>query len=160
MARYQRDFVGIRGEGRAEGMDPNFRGAYGGMRMGGGHGRAPYGAHRWDRAHDLQAWGGFQGRGHEGGSRGRPEFRPEWEQRGGLRSPYGDERVLRDFNSHSPDVRWHRGGYGREMERRDSGPVDRPWNTERDFRQGYSNRGITDAGYSEGWARGPMRGTR
>jgi hypothetical protein len=167
MTRYQRDFAGIRGAGEARGMDPNFRNGYGGMRMGGGNGRAPYGAYRWDRARDLETWGGFEGwgpdgRGRGGAGRGRPEFHPDVEQRGGLRSPYGDERILREFNTRSPELSRNRGRtrYGGEMEPRERGPVDRPWSPQRDFRPEYSNRGVTDAGYSEGWARGPMPGAR
>jgi hypothetical protein len=34
------------------------------------------------------------------------------------------------------------------------------WTPRGDFRPEYGNRGLTDAGYSEGWARGPMRGAR
>jgi hypothetical protein len=169
MSRYQRDFAGIPSRAEATGMDPNFQegNPYGGMRMRGGRGRAAYGAHRWDREPDLETWGSFHGVHGPGrpfgGSRSRrPDPHPEWEISGGMRNPFTDERQQRDFDSRSrlPERSGPPPRYGRDLERREGGPIDRSWSPARGFRPGYSNRGVTDAGYSEGWARGPMRGAR
>jgi hypothetical protein len=157
MARYESDFSGIGGGfGRPRGRDPNYRDGYQGMRMSGGRGRAAYGSHRMWRAEDLEDAGGFAGI--HGGH-------PDRRQRGrdpqsGVHDPFNDPAFLRQFNAYGPHSQGPRRGYGHEMVRRDSYPAERSWSPPRLYRPGYTNRGITDAGYSEGWARGPMRGAR
>jgi len=164
MGRFQKDFAGISGDVETRGLDPNYRGPYGGMRMEGGGGRAAYGAHRWIRSQDLETWGGFDGVDGGQDGRGTPELHPEWEESGSVRGPGREERIIRDFNANSPElseeVRGARDQPEAEQVRDDRGHVERDWSPPRGFRQGYSNRGITDAGYSEGWARRTNRGGR
>jgi hypothetical protein len=151
MARYEMDFVGTRAVfGEPRGLDPNYRGGYGGMRMRGGWGRAPYGAHRFARAADLETAGGYGGM-YGGGSR-PPRPRAEWEERGRVRDSFRDRAMIEDFNAHSPGLarggRPQAAGYGHELERGTR------------YRPEYSNRGTGPAGFGEGWGRGPMRGGR
>ncbi|HUE97507.1 MAG TPA: hypothetical protein VMN39_12675 [Longimicrobiaceae bacterium] len=62
MARYEYEFKGITARFvEPEGMDPNYRGGYRGMRMQGREGRAPYGSHRLTHPIDMEEWGGFAG---------------------------------------------------------------------------------------------------
>lgn len=162
MARYVDEYQGISAHDEPpRGMDPNYRGGYGGMRTRGGHGQAAYGRYRMGHADDL---GGERGpfgmyggrgmytgeyeagydrpapRGYDRGYQGRGYDRG-W-QGGGVHG-YADDRMV-----------WGRGpGYDRDM----GGP---PRGHERGYWPGYSNRGLSRGGYSEGWAWGPMRGAR
>lgn len=147
--RYVDEFAGIpAGFRRPGGQDPNYRDGYAGMRMGGGGGRAPYGAHRMWREHDLETAGGFHGAHdfHDGPNR-LPD--PRWE-REGMGIPH-----LRRLESGSRRER-----YGGDLERRVQRRPEPGWAPDRGYRPGYTNRGLTEAGYGEGWARGPMRGAR
>ena len=166
MARYVDDFQGIIGHDLpGRGMDPNYRGAYGGMRMAGGGYQAAYGRYRLGHAEDFGGSGGFRGRygGATGPGIGRPRgggpgrYDREWSG-GGVRNIRYDRELLHEFNANSPALR--RGGrYDMEHLR----PLPRgvaPWSRGRGERPDYSNRGVSDAGYSEGWAWGPMRGAR
>lgn len=152
MARYVDEYQGIAARDmRARGMDPNFRGAYGGMRMQGGPYQAQYGRYRMRHPGDFEGSGGLLGAGERRISRGG--FDPG---NGGVRNLRYDRELLHDFNANSPALQR---GVGRDLEPRR--PVPRavaPWS--RPGRAGYSNRGISDGGYSEGWAWGPMRGAR
>jgi hypothetical protein len=161
MARYEREFSGMPALFTSpRGLDPNFEDGYGGMRMSGGRGRAAYGAHRFGHRYDLETEGGFGGI--HGGSAQRGYRRdPAWEAHGGVVDPYMGRRPLDDFNAMSPRYA------GPRRYRYDSGMDDRQrhlpeprWTPSRAYRSGYTNRGVTDAGYSEGWAFGPMRGSR
>ena len=162
MARYETDFIGMPGLFRnPSGLDPNYSGGYGGMRMAGGGGRAAYGSHRLFHQRDLETEGGFRGIHGGAGRGGRQRFDPTWEVRGGVRDHYRDGGVLREFNANSPQFAGPiRGRYDREMGDRQRFLPERQWSPPRTYRPGYSNRGMTDAGYSEGWAFGPMRGAR
>jgi hypothetical protein len=152
MARYVDEYQGIAARDMpARGMDPNFRGAYGGMRMHGGPYQAEYGRHRMRHPGDFERWGGAMG----AGERRMPRGAADW--RGGVRDIRYDRELLHDFNANSPALQRGRGGRDLEPRR----PLPRgiaPWS--RPGRAGYSNRGISDGGYSEGWAWGPMRGAR
>ncbi|MEX2571150.1 MAG: hypothetical protein WD737_07570 [Gemmatimonadota bacterium] len=163
MARYEREFMGIPAEfTEARGMDPNHSGHYRGMRMGSGQGRAAYGAHRLVHERDLGTEGGFAGlHGRSDDARARP-FDPRWNDHGGVGDPSRRGRLLHDFNANSPMYARPspRPRYGRELERRERFLLERAWLPSRQYRPGYSNRGMTEGGYSEGWARGPMRGAR
>lgn len=163
MARYTDEYEGITGGFRQpRGMDPNFRGGYQGMRMGGGPNQAEYGRYRMRHPGDFQGSGGYQG-GYgayytgEGG-RYAADYRPEWHG-GGLRDPRYDRGLMHDFNANSPMLRSYRGRYGRDMERpRHAGEA--PGSTHQGYDPRYANRGVSSSGFSEGWARGPMRGAR
>lgn len=169
MARYVDDYQGIVGHDvPPRGMDPNFRGVYGGMRMRGGRGQAEYGRYRLQHPEDFGGSGGFAGRyGAHGVAPGRRREVPrepgvgygrEWGS-GGVREIRYDRELLHDFNANSPALEPRRGPYDVDTRSRlrrgvapwSRGPGGHPW---------YSNRGISDAGYSEGWAWGPMRGSR
>ena len=158
MARYEEEFAGMPARARPPtGVDPNFRGGYGGMRMHGGYGRAAYGAHRMDHLHDLEGSGGYGGI-HPGGPPQRWRgYDRDWHEMGGVRR-FRDPHFLHEYNANSPALR--RRGYGAEME-----PVREPWPVQTwehqgRYRPGYSNRGMSDGGYSEPWAHFPMRGGR
>jgi hypothetical protein len=163
MARYIDEFVGISAGFRApSGADPNYRDGYAGMRMIGGRGRAAYGAHRLSREEDLGTAGRFGGLLVSGRGGIRPHSDPRWEESGGIGASYRDPRLLHDFNAHSPayldDDQRSRSGHGLERGRR---YVRAPgWSPRRAYHPRYTNRGVTDAGYSEGWARGSMPGAR
>ena len=155
MARYVDDYQGISGHrDRARGMDPNYRGGYGGMRMRAEEGQAAYGAYRVTHPQAFQGSGGVAGRYAPRHGSGRPErgqggYDREWGG-GGVRELRRDPDAMREFNARSPMLRDR--GYDREQRPLGRGP-------ERD-RFGYSNRGISSAGYAESWAWGPMRGAR
>lgn len=166
MARYSHEFMGIRGDPRdTRGMDPNYRGGYRGMRMHGYDDQAAYGWHRWTHDEDFEGSGGYMGRSN-------PPERAMYE--GGYRRPRGaydrgwggggarDPRFVRDFNANSPVVRYggdyDRPRYGEEFRRRNA-PQPRPGHFQGE-RFDYANRGINSGGHSEGWAWGPMRGSR
>lgn len=164
MARYEREFFGMPGEFReSRGLDPNYVDGYHGMRMGGGYGRAAYGSHRLMRERDLETEGGYYGTLRDprspGGAYDPRWMDPRWERSDSGHSPYDARRAIQDFNSHSPEFAGPppRLRYDADVRGRDLEPS---WGPQRSFRRGYTNRGITDAGYSEGWARGPMRGSR
>jgi len=162
MERYEDEFMGIPGGfAEARGLDPNYRDGYGGMRMRGGNGRAAYGDHRLMRAQDLETEGGFGGI-HPIRDDGYLErIAGRWEDEGGVGDPFANPRLLRDFNAHSPEYGPPRPfRYDQEMEGSQRRMRERDWSPRRAYREGYTNRGVTDAGYSEGWAYGPMRGAR
>lgn len=165
MARYYDDFQGIIGHDLpGRGMDPNYRGAYRGMRMGGDRYQAAYGRYRLSHADDFGGSGGFRGRYgvHPAPRGGWParQGRELFEQGrggGGVRDLRYDRELLHEFNANSPSL--ERGG---RYDRGHLQPLPRgaaPWSRGRG-QMGYSNRGMSDAGYSEGWAWGPMRGAR
>ncbi len=164
MPRYARDFQGIpaRIEG-ASGMDPNHRDGYHGMRMVSGRGQAPYGWHRYTHEADFEGSGGFRGR-YGGGPAGRddrfsnsrPRYDSELRGGGGVHDWRYDTEYLRDFNANSTRFRegggWGAGGRpsgGSRAGRYDGG-----------FRWGGPQRGLSEGGYGEPWAWGPMRGAR
>lgn len=169
MARYVDDYRGIIGHDvPGRGMDPNYRGGYEGMRMRGGPSQAEYGWYRALHPGDFAGAGGSGGFGPRRGPLGLPpaEARmgptrgpqgPHGWGEGGVRNSRYDRELLHDFNANSPALARERGRYDLEQRR----PLPRgvsPWRTAN--RPGYSNRGMSDAGYSEGWAWGPMRGAR
>jgi hypothetical protein len=171
MARYEREYQGIRGDaGQARGMDPNFRGGeYRGMPYHVEPGQAPYGSWRWHHRQDLGGSGGFRGRydrdvrggGYDSGySRDRrPESRPrEYDDgvraSGGVRSFRYDRELLRDFNAASSELHRQRGDYDRGGPRRAMGHDPGP-----EAGLAYHNRGLSRGGFSESWAKGP-RGAR
>ncbi|CAN5731750.1 hypothetical protein BH23GEM6_BH23GEM6_16150 [soil metagenome] len=173
MPRYANDYHGISAQPEGtRGLDPNHRGAYRGMRMQGGRGMAPYGWYRWTHETDLETSGGFRG-SYGGGAAAREErfdnFRPRYDRDlggAGVHDARYDTEYLRDFNSRSirfqEDLqgsprRENRGRYGGEYDDRDS-PRSRRYDN--GIRRGYANRGMTEAGYAESWAWGPMRGAR
>lgn len=137
--------------------DPNYdENGYWGMRMRRGQDRAAYGWFRRDW--NLETFGGY------GGIHGPPEYfggpkgDPAWEL-GGVSSPQRDIRVLRDFNATSPVFAGDGIAGNRLLPSGDQTPV-RSWERRAGFEGDYSDRGVVDAGYSEGWARGPMPGAR
>ena len=154
MARYSYDFMGIRGNaGNPRGMDPNYRGGYGGMRMHGDDAQAAYGRHRATHPEDFQGSGGFRG--------ARGGYDRGWGG-GGVRDLRNDPRAMRDFNANSPVVRYG-GDYGRRRYGSDYGRGGAPRRAPEHFqgeRFDYANRGLGSGGYGEGWAWGPMRGAR
>ena len=163
MARYVDDYQGIPGHASApRGMDPNYRGGYRGMRMGGDPGQGAYGMYRWRHQRDLEGEGGFTGRGspYDAGYRGGPRRFYDFETRGGggLRNPRYDRDFLRGFNAYSPEYRREEGrerGYGGDY-RAEGGPIpshDR-------YRFGYTNRGLGSGGFSEAWQHRPAHGSR
>ncbi|MEX2584360.1 MAG: hypothetical protein WD766_13915 [Gemmatimonadota bacterium] len=161
MARYEREFSGMPAYFRgAQGMDPNYVEGYHGMRMQGGRGRAAYGAHRYQQREDLGTEGGYGGIHGRGGAERYPRLHPEWEESGGVRDPYRNRGMMQDFNSRSPSFARPPSRYDREIDERQRFLPERQWMPRGTYRPGYTNRGITDAGYSEGWAFGPMRGAR
>lgn len=173
MARYVDDYHGIVGHDTSpDGMDPNYRGRYRGMRMGGDRHQAAYGWYRLQHPNDFGGSGGFRGRTPAGnqhrlgrgdrydqGARGGPSVRydADW-QSGGVRNLRYDRELLRDFNANSPALQ-RAGSYDDEhLSRLPRGVA--PWSRGRGGWLGGSNRGITEAGYGESWAWGPMRGAR
>jgi hypothetical protein len=126
MSRYATEFGGLPNVGEPRGMDPNYRGGYGGMRMGSGYGRAAYGEHRFLRSGDLESAGGFYGiHSGSGADYRHPQERGAydrgWSERGGVRDSYRDERLIRDFNDRS-----------RAVARRTSSAPEREWSQRRD----------------------------
>lgn len=162
MTRYIRDFMGIpAAPTQAHGQDPNYAEYYRGMRMISRDGRAGYGAHRLVHQRDLETEGGFHGHYHDPQYRGGRDFDPRWEMIGGVEDAQTHARLLREFNASGPFYAdpEQPGAYSEAVRRRgDHAPE--LWTPRGDFRPEYGNRGLTDAGYSEGWARGPMRGAR
>lgn len=164
MARYVDDYQGIVGHDVApRGMDPNYRGGYGGMRMGGGRAQAEYGWYRMRHPDDFEGSGGFAGFSgrYDRAMKPRQLYHGAVQHGGrgdgGVRSLRYDRELLRDFNANSPALSRERGRYDVEQRR----PLPRgisPWSRRQE--PGYSNRGIVDAGYAEGWAWGPMPGAR
>lgn len=158
MTRYERDFLGIpAGFGTPEGLDPNYLNGYLGMRMRAHERQAAYGDHRLTHRSDLAGAGGFDGihpRRRLG--RRRPTGRPQPVD-GRVADPFRDDQFLADFDA-------RRTRYAGEPEGRLA--LDRTQRSarvqpaDRLYRGGYANRGIPPAGFSEGWARGPMRGSR
>lgn len=157
MARYAYDYQGIPARLRYDnGMDPNFRGGYRGMRMTGGDWQAAYGRHRLHHAGDLETAGGFYGRGLRGEYPRMRERLPEETAGGGTRDRRYDRDLLRQFNANS--VRLRGEGRGSEERGAEGREVDRPRRQRGGNEFGYTNRGLSESGYSQGWARGPMRG--
>lgn len=171
MARYERDFMGISANfEQARGMDPNFRGgAYGGMRTRGAPTQASYGRYRQAHADEMEGQGGPWGysgrRGYGGDYQGyrQPPTGWRYDDRyrggGGVHDVRYDREFLRDFNTESPAFRGEghaRASYERDYRERGGHPVNR------DSRPAtrYANRGLSTSGYSEAWARWPMRGGR
>ena len=153
MARYEYEFSGIPARFvEPSGMDPNYRGGYRGMRMSGRDGRAPYGSHRIAHPGDMEGWGGFGGI-HEGRV---PTAGWDW---GEGHSHYGARRtqLIREFNANSPALRRQSPS---DEDRRQRQLPERDWAVPRNYRPGYSNRGLSDSGFGESWARFPMRGGR
>jgi hypothetical protein len=174
MSRYMKDYGGIPAKPFAnQGMDPNHRNGYQGMRMYGGPRQAAYGWHRWMHERDLEMNGGFHGR-HEGlaadspGRIGRPPRRYDQDLRGGggVHDLRYETQYLRDYNADSIRFRDEgaRGGGRQERERsdRDAGAADRSRRRGYDtgFSRSYGNRGVSDGGYSDSWNPGSMRGRR
>lgn len=160
MARYESEFAGLSaGFRQPSGADPNYRGGYRGMRMWGGEGTAPYGGHRYRHQGDLGGSGGWSGI--------HPHYEPRMsrvydaeQRRSGVRR-FGDPRLMHDFNASSPAYRGRRPQWsGEEFRPTRREGSDRDWDVDRRYRGGYSNRGVGEGGYSEPWARFPMRGGR
>lgn len=161
MSRYNREFMGISGHPeRPGGADPNYRDGYSGVRMRGGPGQAAYGHYRWRHQGDL----GFE--------RGVPMHRYGYDydlmpvdygharrmpNGGGVHDVRYDDEFMRDFNAESPLFRggsWRqRRGGGAPGEQSGRTP---PYDT--GYRPQYGQRGMSSSGYSQPWARGPMRG--
>lgn len=187
MPRYVTDYQGISGQPeRGEGMDPNHRNGYHGMRMRAHPGQAAYGWHRWTHEADLETHGGYGGRQLSGsydrdhrsadrGSRYDLELhhagrgRSPWPidddhlHAGGVRDLRYDDELLREFNADSIRFRNEgryrgRGGSGRP--RLESGGRGGRSAYDHGFRRGYGNRGMSDGGYTDPWTWGPMRGAR
>ncbi len=162
MARYEKEFMGMPAnfEG-ASGLDPNFGDYYRGMRMGSDGRRAAYGAHRLVRRQDLGTEGGFFGRfgGRPGGAR---DYDPRWERDGMVHDSAEDPGLLHHYNANSPRFAEPHGDEEahRRAERNEKMLPEPAWMARRAYNPRYSNRGVSDAGYSEGWAHGPMRGAR
>lgn len=155
MSRYEYEFSGIPARFvQPQGADPNYRGGYGGMRMHGREGRAPYGSHRLTHPGDMDGWGGFGGIHEETRRPGRSGW--DFGEAVGHPDIRGRE-MIREFNAYSPALQRTEPG---RLERRDRSARDRDWTVPRDYRPEYTNRGIGDSGYSEHWARFPMRGGR
>jgi hypothetical protein len=161
MARYETEYQGIPAAfAEARGLDPNYRDGYWGMRMTGGGGRAAYGMLRARLSQDLETAGGFGGiHGHS--DRAQIRSRYGREESGGVRDPFRDLDFIRDFNARSPMY----DGDRRSGERYPAGPRDqiaheRSWSPNRTEDGHYGDRSISEGGYGEVWARGPMRGAR
>lgn len=172
MPRYQDDFGGITGNpGRGRGMDPNHREGYQGMRMHATHGQSAYGWHRWTHPLDFESSGGFIGRYagdyHDRPRRISPQAGREFDTRGGggVYDMVREPEHLRMYNAESirfrDEGRGARGGAGRYAnDYRGAGlPRGRSGYDNR-FLRGYTNRGRNEAGYTESWTWGPMRGAR
>jgi len=156
MSEQIEEFVGIAAVFREPtGLDPNFDGGYRGMRMGAGWGRAAYGAHRRDREWDLESVGGFGGI-HP--SSGPPVGEQRWEEHGRVAPAFDEPGLLRDFNAASPAL--ESTSEAGALERREKVLPERPWMPQGVAQPGYGNRGLAPGGYSEAWARWPMRGGR
>lgn len=155
MARYFDDYRGIVGHDLPpRGMDPNYSGPYGGMRMSAGRYQAEYGRYRARHPDEFGPPEAFV-HGGRGGYAPVPE-RTRGRGDGGVRNLRYDRELLHDFNANSPALQ-RRGRYDREQRR----PLPRgvsPW--ARPGRPDYADRGVPQAGYGEGWAWGPMPGSR
>jgi hypothetical protein len=168
MARYERDYGGIRADtGAPRGMDPNHRETYGGMRMQGSPYQAAYGLYRHHHAGAL----GDAGRdGYRAGGRydrgltyprGRPErYDSSMRRDGGVHDWREHPERIRHYNANSPLLQ----GGGRDEDRMSSGRElrrgVRPYEIDARFRHDYGNRGLSSGGFSEPWARGPNPGAR
>jgi hypothetical protein len=161
MTRFDRDFEGIPASAvLTEGLDPNYRGGYRGMRMTASSGQAAYGAHRLSHIRDLETAGGF------GGIHGPNELDdggsllPPGGHTGGVR-PFSDAEMMRDFDSRGERYATDRYGPHPQESRApsDSEGVE-DWTLARPHEPDYGNRGMPPAGFSESWARGPMPGSR
>jgi hypothetical protein len=161
MTRYEKDFVGIPAtDVTPEGLDPNYRDGYQGMRMSAKDGQAAYGAHRLSHQRDLETAGGFGG---VHGSNGLPHNRsvlPPAGHTGGVR-PFSDPELMRDFDSRGQRFATDRYGTtpGDELHPADADKVE-DWTLARPHEPDSRDRGVPPAGFSEGWARGPMPGSR
>lgn len=161
MAVYIRDFMGIPAWfNRRGGLDPNYGDHYRGMRMKRDDRRAAYGSHRMARQQDLGTAGGFYG--HSSPAEGQPwpgEFDPRWELTGSAHGSMKDPNLLRHYNANSPALSESARG-DRDAEAGDRLLSEPDWMPERDYDPSYSNRGISESGYSDGGKSGPMRGAR
>jgi hypothetical protein len=172
MASYESDYGDIRAAGGApRGLDPNYRGGYGGMRMRGSQHQAPYGFYRQHHTAELEH---LESHGRRPGPYDRelapPRTRPDHPTRYDRETPPDGavhdwrERpdAIRHYNANSPILR--DGGRredhqvasaGRELRR-----GRQPYGTDGRPRGDYGNRGLSGSGFSEPWARGPMPGSR
>lgn len=166
--------------GNRDDPDPNWRGGhYHGMRMDpSGRYQAAYGRYRQDHARDLGGYGGFDGRHDSGPGRwdreglyhdpfdeerhhhrygaygprrpvSRPYDRP-YREDGGVR---GDNRYLRQYNAHSPELRrgYDRGyGYAEGPDAPPMRGVDaRGGRTREREYGGYNTGGFSDGKYPD-----------
>lgn len=137
MASFKDDFIGISADpGEAQGSDPNFRNGYGGMRMTGRDGRAAYGAHRIRRAADPRGWVG-ENRIVAGSEPIRLGRSGESAAASGLARR---RKGVRDTVTRPSE----------EMARRRTELMRRR-------RPGYSNRGLSEGGFSERKSSSPLR---
>ncbi len=139
--------------------DPNYDdGGYWGMRMRRSPGLAAYGWYRRDWSDDLETAGGFGGIHGPIEYRGGPRGEASWEE-GGVVEADRDLRVIRDFNARSPMYEGD-ATTGNHLVLSDETGSVRPWEVRGLYSGEYTDRGLTDAGFSEGWARGPVPGAR
>ncbi|HET8654140.1 MAG TPA: hypothetical protein VFL93_01305 [Longimicrobiaceae bacterium] len=151
MARYVDEYQGIYGDMyRTDGMDPNYRGGeYRGQRMrgAGGSGPAPYGLYRLRHADDLGTEGGFPGLQRIEG------YGADHRLPGRRREP----ELLRQSSAHHPALR---GGEWAERRGEDFQRGSHPTAPDETYRPGYGEPGMGEGGYTDAWARAPMRGSR
>jgi hypothetical protein len=161
MSRYSSDFEGIPGGfSRPTGADPNYRHGYRGNRMGAEPGQAAYGAQRRRDRYDLETWGGFRGIHPGGRHHGFDRGTRSAAGGGGMRDPFRDREFQRGFNANSPAFGPGERGSGQYDSSFDNRGPQPDWLPERRLRRLETDRGVPPAGFGEGWARGPMRGSR
>jgi hypothetical protein len=125
-----------------EGLDPNHRGGYMGMRTEGGAWQSEYARYRAHHSDDLGGYGGFWGLE-------EPSRRPPVDygagsgstaaEGGGVQDSFADLEYLKDFNADSPALA------------EPAAPME-PQAPSAPFgiNPGYANRGLA-GGYSQGW---------
>ncbi|MQA90519.1 MAG: hypothetical protein GEU90_09815 [Gemmatimonas sp.] len=157
MARYESEFDGMPALfTQPRGLDPNFRGGYGGMRMRDVWGRAAYGDYRLRHQYELETEGGYCGI-HRGLGGPRTRTPRAWEESGGLVDPRV-RRAIEEFDARGPRYagppRQRRARYDMDISTPTRG---RP---HAGYEPRYTNRGVTPGGYGVGWAYGAMPGSR
>lgn len=127
---------------QGEGLDPNHRNGYMGMRTEGGPWQSGYARYRAHHSDDLGGYGGFWGL-EEPSRRAPTDYGAgpgsSAAEGGGVQDSAADLEYLKDFNSESPAL-------AEPRVPTEENPPAHPFG----MNPGYANRGLA-GGYSQGW---------